>query len=162
MTDRLFVAPRHIVVEHDLRAYPPETRHQFQGDPARWLPGRLTMHGASTFHTRTQFLGAGVELQYTIGSSWTREDATTRSMRIEFLEPPLGMAWLLPVVEGELTTWGDGRPRLRFEGRSVVSGLLGIRGWAGRRLMRDVTRGISDRLSTQAPPVPPSKASPSN
>jgi hypothetical protein len=160
MTEHLFVAPRHIVVEHDMRSYPPETRQHFQGDPTHWLPERLTMHGASTFHARTRFLGADVELQYLIGSSWTRGNATTRSMRIEFLEPPLGMAWLLPVVEGELTLWGDPRPRLRFEGRSTVPGLFGVRRWTATRLVRLVTARIADRLSTQAPPVPPSRTPP--
>ena len=160
MTEHLFLAPRHIHVERTLNAYPPETQHQFRGDPADWLPGRLTMHGGSTFHTRTRFLGANVTLQYTVGPPWMRGDTTTRSLRIEFLDPPLGMAWLLPVVEGELTVWGDPLPRIRFDGRSSVSGLLGVREWSARMLVRGVTAGISDRLSAQAPPVPPSKASP--
>ncbi len=160
MTDHLFVAPRHIVIERPLTAYPPETRQHFRGDPADWLPGRLTMHGGSTFHTRTRFLGADVTLQYTVGPSWLRGDATTRSLRIESLEPPFGMAWVLPLVEGELTVGGDPRPRIRFEGRSVVSGLLGVRIWSARMLMRAVTAGITDRLSTHAPPVPPSKTPP--
>jgi hypothetical protein len=160
MTDHLFTAPRHIVVEHDLTAYPPETREQFRGDPAHWLPGRLTMHGASTFHARTRFLGAAVQLQYTVGSSWTRADTTTRSLRTEFIDPPFGMAWLLPVVEGELTLLDEPRPRLRFEGRSAVPGVFGLRTPSARRLARRVTAGISNRLSAHAPPVPPSKASP--
>ncbi|HEX6254450.1 MAG TPA: hypothetical protein VFZ70_01435 [Euzebyales bacterium] len=160
MTDHLFVAHRHIVTEHALSAYPPETQHHFRGDPADWLPGRLTMHGGSTFHMRTRFLGANVTLQYTVGPPWMRGDTATRSLRIEFLERPFGMAWLLPVVEGELTLWGDPRPRIRFKGRSVVSGLFGVRMWSARSLVRGVSAGITDRLSAQAPPVPPSKASP--
>jgi hypothetical protein len=160
MTDHLFVAPRRIIIERDQAAYPPETHQQFRGDPTQWLPGRLTMHGATIFHARARFLGAGVLLEYTIGPSWTRGDAITRSVRISFLEPPFGMAWLLPVVEGELTLLGDPRPRLRFEGRSTVPGLLGVRGWSAERLVRSVTSAISDRLSANAPPVPPSKASP--
>lgn len=158
MTDHLFIAPRHIVTEQPLAAYPPETHHLFRGDPANWLPGRLIMHGASTFHTRMRLLGARTELQYTVGPSWMRGDATTRSMRIEFLDPPLGMAWLLPVVEGELTVWGGRRPRIRFEGRSAVSGLLGIRAWSARRVAHKVTAAITERLSVEAPPTPPSKA----
>lgn len=160
MTDHLFSAPRHLVIEHELAAYLPEVQQQFRGDPAQWLPGRLTMHGASTFHTRTRFLGAHVQLQFRIGSSWARGAAITRSVHIEFLEPPLGMAWLLPTVEGELTLLGDPRPQLRFEGRSAVPGLLDVRRWSGARLARKITTSISDRLSTRAPPVPPSKASP--
>lgn len=160
MTDHLFVAPRRIVTEHGLSAYPPELQHQFRGDPAQWLPGRLTMHGGSTFHARIRFLGADVVVQYTVGPPWARGDTITRSLRIELIGPPLGMAWLSPVVEGELTLWGEPRPRLQFEGRSSVSGLLGVREWSAQRLVRKVTAGISDRLSAQAPPVPPSKASP--
>lgn len=160
MTDHLFVAPRHINVERALTAYPPETQQHFRGDPADWLPGRLTMHGGSTFHTRTRFLGADVTLQYTVGPPWMRGDTTTRSLRIEFQDPPFGMAWLLPVVEGEMTLSGDPRPQIRFEGRSVVSGLLGVRMWSARTLVRAVTAAITDRLSTHAPPRPPSKASP--
>lgn len=160
MTDHLFVTPRRIITEHDLRAYPPELQHQFRGDPADWLPGRLTMHGGSTFHTRTRFLGAGVQLQFTVGPSWIRGDTITRNLRIELIGTPLGMAWLSPVVEGELTLWGDPRPRLRFEGHSSVSGLLGVREWSAKRLARRITADISDRLSAQAPPIPPSKASP--
>ena len=161
MRDHLFIGPRRIVIERDLTAYPPDIRQQYRGDPAHWLPGRLTMHGASAFHTRTRFLGARVRLEYMIGPPWTRGDATTRSMRIQVLDPPLGMAWLLPVVGGELTILRGGpSSRLRFEGRSVVSGLLGMRTWSATWLVRRVTDGVTARLSTQAPPVPPSKASP--
>ena len=103
MTGHMQITTRPIMVERALTAYPPNTRRQFRADPADWLPGRLTMHGGSTFHTRTRFLGAGVQLQYTIGPPWHRGDTTTRSMRLELIEPPLGMAWLSPVVEGEVT-----------------------------------------------------------
>lgn len=158
MTDHLFIAPRHIVAEQELTAYPPEIQHQFRGDPACWLPGELTMHGGATFHTRIRFLGVRTELRFTVGPSWMRGDVTTRRVRIEFLEPPFGVAWLLPVVEGELTVWGDPRPRIRFEGRSAVSGLLGVRTWSARKLVRVATAAITDRLSAQAPPIPPSRA----
>jgi hypothetical protein len=158
MTDHLFIAPRHIVTEQPLAAYPPETQDLFRGDPADWLPGRLIMHGASTFHARMRVFGARTELQYTVGPSWMRGDATTRSLRIEFLEPPFGMAWFLPVVEGELTVRGGQRPRIRFEGRSVISGVLGIRTWSARRVAHKVTAAITGRLSVQAPPTAPSKA----
>ncbi len=160
MTDHLLVAPRRINTEHGLRVYPPELQHRFRGDPAAWLPGRLTMHGGSTFHTRTRFLGAGVQLQFTVGPPWIRGDTITRSLRIELIEPPLGMAWLSPVVEGELSLWGEPHGRLRFEGHSSVSGLLGVREWSAKRLVRGVTAAISDRLSAQAPSIPPSKAAP--
>jgi hypothetical protein len=158
MTDHLELPPRAIVTEQELRSYPPDMRKQFLGDPADWLPGRITMHGQSEFHARMRLYGVAVALQYLVGTPWTRGTSSTRRLRVECLDPPLGMAWILPATDGELTLLGQQRLRLRFEGSVVAARRRSVRRLSATWVMRAVTAGITARLTAQAPPVPPSRA----
>lgn len=160
MTNRRALSPRTITTEKELHSYPPDTQQRFLGDPAGWLPGRMTMHGASDRHVRMRLRGVALELQFDVGTPWTRGTSTTRHLHVAFLDPPLGMGRILPVVDGDLNLLGRQRFRLRFEGAAVGGRRLPVRRLSAAWLMRAVTAGIAARLSAQAQPVLPSQAWP--
>lgn len=157
MSEHLRVSPRPIVVERTLRHREEDVAQRFLGDPADWLPGRITMRGASTFHARLRVLGAMQEVQYLVGTPWTRGSTVTRRLRVQFPDPPLGMAWVMPVVDGELTV--DGRPprRVGFEGAPVSRGMLDTHRLAAARVMQLLTAGVADRLASPYARVAPTR-----
>jgi hypothetical protein len=146
-----------VVVERPLEGAPPDAEARFLGDPEDWLPGRLTMHGAKTFQARMRLLGAAMDLELRVGMPWTRGSTTTRRLRVEFLEPPFLMTWMLPTVDGELVLMaarGDGIV-LRFEGATKAWGLLRGRRLLAPLVMRAIVGAIASRLTTGAPPTSP-------
>lgn len=158
MTDHLELPPRAIATEHEVRSYPPEARKQFLGDPADWLPGRIMMRGGSEFHARMRLFGVAVALQYLVGTPWTRDTSSARRLRVEIVDPPFGLAWILPAADGELTLLGEQRLRLCFEGIVVGARWRAVRRLLATWMMRAVTAGITQRLTAQ--PIPPSHAWP--
>jgi hypothetical protein len=140
---------RTLMAERELRCYPPDARALFQGDPAVWLPGTVTRHGASTFRSRMRVQGVSVEVQFRVGMPWTRGTSTTRHLRMQCVDP--GMAWLLPAVEGDLNLLGEQRLRLRFEGAAVGVRTLSVRRSSVPWVMRRVTAGIVARLTAGTP-----------
>lgn len=138
---------RHLVVERDLDIQPSDALHRFTTDPARWLPGHIAMSGATTFHVRIRLLGVRRDLGLTVGIPWTRGTTTTRRLRIDILDPPLGLGWALPAVDGELTlVRAHTVARLRYEAAPDRRGLLHARAWIAGRLMRTIVTGIAGRL----------------
>lgn len=146
--------PRRIVpAEHELRCYPPDARDRFLADPADWLPGTVTRRGSSTFAVRMPGSGPGLDLQFRVGTPWTRGTSTTRHLRVAFVDPPVGLAWVLPEVVGDLNLLGEQRLRLRFEATTVGRWLSVRRALAGW-VMRTVTTGIAARLTAGTPCLP--------
>jgi hypothetical protein len=144
---------RAIAIEQELRCYPPDARDLFLGNPQGWLPGTMTMRGSSTFHARMQLYGVSLKLQFRVGMPWTRGTSTTRHLRVEYLDPPPGVAWILPAVDGDLNLLGEQRLRLRFGGATVGARLPGRR-LSALRMMCAVTAGIAARLSADTPSLP--------
>lgn len=142
---------RDITIEKELRCYPPDARARFVRDPATWLPGRITMHGASAFRARMPLLGTSLEVELAVGTPWTRGTSTTRRLRVDFPDPPLGMAWVLPIVDGDLSVLGEQRFRLCFEGAAVGARRLAVRRLSAAWVMRRVTAGIVERLTDTTP-----------
>jgi hypothetical protein len=148
-----------VMAEHALDTFPPDTEARFLGDPEHWLPGRLTMHGAKTFQARMRLLGAAMNLEFRVGMAWTRGETTTRRFRVEFLDPPFLLTWMLPTVDGELVLM-PGRQQgivLRFEGATKTWGLLRGRRLLAPRVMRTIVGAIASRLSTSTPPTSTSR-----
>jgi hypothetical protein len=145
-------APRHrITVEHELHCYPPDARRMFLGDPAAWLPGVMTMHGASTFRTHLRLSGLGLDVQFRLGTPWTRGTSTTRRLQVVVPDPPHGAGWLLPAIDGDLNLVGEQRLRLRFEGATGNARRLSVRRWMAWRVMGAVVAGICARLTATTP-----------
>lgn len=159
MTHYLKVSPRAIVVEREVAAYPPQTAERFLGDPAGWLPGRTKMHGGTVFHTQVRASGATLELEWTVGTPWTRGATTTRRLRAGIIDAPHGPRWALAGVDGELSL---ARRRdqafLRFEGAPSASWPRRVRLVVARRLMRTVVAQIAERLVAPGLPARPSRA----
>lgn len=145
-------AVRHrITVEQELLCYPSDARRIFLSDPAAWLPGAMTMHGASTFRTHLRLWGLGFEAQFRVGTPWTRDTSMTRRMQVVLPGAPYGVRWLLPAIDGDLNLLGEQRLRLRFEGARSTARAGHLRRWAARRVMGAVVAGICARLTATTP-----------
>jgi hypothetical protein len=144
-------ARQRITVEQELHCYPPDARRMFLGDPAAWLPGAMTMRGGSVFRTRLRLSGMSVEVQFRLGTPWTRGTSSTRRLQVVVPGAPYGMGWLLPAIDGDLNLLGEQRLRLRFEGATSNTRALPIRRWVAGRVMRAVVGGICARLTATTP-----------
>lgn len=159
MTHYLQVSPRAIVIEREVAAHPPQAGERFLGDPAGWLPGRMRMHGGTVFRSQVRVLGADVELEWTVGTPWTRGATTTRRLRAVIVGAPQGLGWVLAGVDGELSLIvRRDRAFLRFEGTPSVTRLRRVRLVVARRLMGAVVAQVAERLATPGLPAPPSRA----
>ena len=144
-----------VTVERELGCYPPDARRAFLRDPVVWLPGKMTMHGASTFRSDLRLWGMALDVEFRVGTPWTRGTSTTRRLQVEVVHPPLGAAWMLRPIDGDLTLLGEQRLRLRFEGAVTGARARSLRRWSARRMMRALLAGVAARLSMGAVSPPP-------
>lgn len=146
-----------VVTTSTVRGYPPGVRALFAGDPSAWLPGELTMHGATTFHLRGRLLLSTVTFEYVVGSPWTSGPTIGRRLRVGVVDQTGGRVVPASVTDGELSLTGDDHLVLRFRGAVARGAFTSVRRVVARQELRRITAGIAARLSRDAPPTPPSK-----
>lgn len=145
-----------IVLERLVPGPPQAIQQRFAGDPARWLPGRITEHGGHEFHTVLHVAGITVPLWLHVDTLWLRGEAGARFVRVDL---PERLGGLLPHrISGDLVVERreDIGVALQFTPTfdSAAAGgifrMLGLTHLLGRAIARRLHTGIAERLGQRS------------